>query len=69
MTRRLAAAALVAGTLGLAAVPANAGHDSTVCVGGDTKPGRITAVCVNDPASAVKVSEIRELGDILPPPP
>ena len=66
MTRRLAAAALMAGSLGFLAVPAVASHhDGRVCIGGDSHgSGRMVGYCVEDPRSVLEVGTIP-----LPPPP
>lgn len=66
MTRRLAAAALIAGSAALLAVPAAAQHDDNrVCIGGDgTGSGRMFGYCVEDPRSVVEFGTIP-----LPPPP
>jgi len=58
MTRRLAAAALIAGSLGLAASPALANHhqDGTVCIGGDKGTGPMFGYCVDDPGRLVKIA-------------
>lgn len=64
MTRRLAAAALIAGSLGLFAAPAVAGHhDNSLCIGGDRGPGQMYGYCIADPRSVV------EIGRVVPPPP
>lgn len=56
MTRRLVAAALIAG-LGLMASPALAAHDGDlICVGGDDRnnPGRMIGYCVSNPLEIIR---------------
>jgi hypothetical protein len=60
MTRRLVAAALIAG-LGLTAAPALASHDQhddgdLICVGGDDRnnPGRMIGYCVSNPLEIIR---------------
>jgi hypothetical protein len=68
MTRRLVAAALIAGSVGFVAAPALAQHhDNSVCIGGDGRDGRMIGYCVNDPRSVVEIGTIPL--PILPPPP
>lgn len=64
MTRRLAAALLVAGSLGALAGPALASHnDGRICAGGD-RGASMFGYCVEDPRSVIEIQSIP-----LPPPP
>lgn len=61
MTRRLAAATLLAGTLGMLATSAAATHDDArACIGGDASvPGRMVGYCLDE-------DPMMQLRDILP---
>ena len=61
MTRRLAAAVLLTGTLGLLATSAAATHDEArACIGGDSgTPGRMVGYCFDEDPMA-------QLREILP---
>lgn len=52
MTRRILAAVLLAGTVGLVAVPAHAAADGILCIGMDQQgsPGRMIGLCMDNPA-------------------
>lgn len=59
MTRRLVAAALLAGTVGFVAAPAMASHEEVrVCIGGDDRnnPGRMIGLCIDNPLDIVPQS-------------